>query len=65
MSKRLLARLLSIRKCRATLAGVEFDHSDTPDAEHSTILRHLGVRLPLKRHRSLQFATAQILNNCR
>ena len=43
-----LARLSSIRKCRATLAGVEFDHSDTPDAEQSTILRHLGVRLPLK-----------------
>ena len=40
-----LHRLSSLRKSRATMAGVEFDHIDTPDAEQSEILRHLGVRL--------------------
>ena len=43
-----LERLKSIRKSRATMAGVEFDHIDTADAEQSEILRHLGVRLPTK-----------------
>jgi len=43
-----LERLKSIRKSRAAMADVEFDHIDTPDAEQSAILRHLGVRLPTK-----------------
>ena len=40
-----LERLKSLRRKKAQMNGVEFDHNDAPDEEQQRILDFLGVKL--------------------